>query len=105
MPEEKKKSGAGEPETQEAPEWEGQDSNSPRHAVPNSDKEATRDSLREAARKTQDFALLNPSPPPAMQANFTESDTWRVLRIQSEFVHSFELMADVGPAVAIFGSA
>ncbi|MFZ2490237.1 MAG: TIGR00730 family Rossman fold protein [Thermoanaerobaculia bacterium] len=34
-----------------------------------------------------------------------QNDTWRVLRIQSEFVNGFEHLADVYPAVSIFGSA
>jgi TIGR00730 family protein len=34
-----------------------------------------------------------------------QSDSWRVLRITSEFVTGFEHLADVYPAVAIFGSA
>ena len=34
---------------------------------------------------------------------FTES--WRVLRIQSEIVNGFETLRDLGPAVTIFGSA
>ncbi|MDR1807554.1 MAG: TIGR00730 family Rossman fold protein [Propionibacteriaceae bacterium] len=33
------------------------------------------------------------------------SDTWRVLRIQSEFVEGFEALAGLGPAVSVFGSA
>jgi uncharacterized protein (TIGR00730 family) len=32
-------------------------------------------------------------------------DTWRVFRIMSEFVESFEVMSRVGPAVSVFGSA
>lgn len=34
-----------------------------------------------------------------------QSDSWRVLRITSEFVSGFEHLADVYPAVTIFGSA
>lgn len=74
-------------------------------AMPNSDVEAPKSQMKEAAKGTDDFALLNPGRPPALQEHFTESDTWRVLRIQSEFVHSFEMMSKVGPSVAIFGSA
>lgn len=33
------------------------------------------------------------------------ADPWRVLRILSEFVEGFEALADVGPAVTVFGSA
>ncbi|MEX2389140.1 MAG: TIGR00730 family Rossman fold protein, partial [Phycisphaeraceae bacterium] len=32
-------------------------------------------------------------------------ETWRLFRIVSEFVDGFELMADIGPAVSVFGSA
>jgi uncharacterized protein (TIGR00730 family) len=34
-----------------------------------------------------------------------QSDSWRVLRITSEFVAGFDNLADVYPAVSIFGSA
>ena len=37
--------------------------------------------------------------------SFTTTDPWRVLRIQGEFVRGFDALADVGPAVTIFGSA
>ena len=33
------------------------------------------------------------------------TDPWRVLRIQSEFVEGFGALAEIGPAIAIFGSA
>jgi uncharacterized protein (TIGR00730 family) len=36
---------------------------------------------------------------------FLDTDTWRVLRILSEFVEGFEALAPVGRAVAVFGSA
>jgi uncharacterized protein (TIGR00730 family) len=36
---------------------------------------------------------------------FTHTDPWRVLRIQGEFVAGFDALADVGPAISIFGSA
>jgi len=36
---------------------------------------------------------------------FTKEDPWRVFRIMAEFVDSFELLSQVGPAVTIFGSA
>src|SRR5580698_5847103 len=32
-------------------------------------------------------------------------DPWRIFRIMSEFVHSFQTLSQIGPAVTIFGSA
>jgi uncharacterized protein (TIGR00730 family) len=62
-----------------------------------------------AGRPTEDEQLLVS---PAQRADpsqrsdaFTHTDPWRVLRIQGEFVAGFDAMADVGPAVSIFGSA
>jgi uncharacterized protein (TIGR00730 family) len=37
--------------------------------------------------------------------DFFNSDTWRVLRITSEFVHGFDTLAGLPPAVTVFGSA
>ncbi|WP_434613916.1 TIGR00730 family Rossman fold protein [Arthrobacter sp. A5] len=37
--------------------------------------------------------------------DFTHTDPWRVMRIQSEFVEGFGALANVGPAVSVFGSA
>ena len=54
-------------------------------------------------RRTEDEKLLA-SPAPE-RAAFLETDTWRALRILSEFVEGFEALAEVGPAVAVFGSA
>ncbi len=34
-----------------------------------------------------------------------QGDTWRVLKIMSEFVQGFDELADVGPAVTFFGSS
>lgn len=36
---------------------------------------------------------------------FVDSEPWRVLRIQAEFVHALESLAETGPAITIFGSA
>ena len=38
-------------------------------------------------------------------SDWLHMDPWRVLRIQSEFVDGFDALADLGPAVSIFGSA
>lgn len=37
--------------------------------------------------------------------DFTHTDPWRVLRIQSEFVEGFGTLAGLGPAISVFGSA
>jgi uncharacterized protein (TIGR00730 family) len=37
--------------------------------------------------------------------DFVHTDTWRVLRIQAEFVEGFGLLADLPRAVSVFGSA
>ena len=39
------------------------------------------------------------------RAETLQSDSWRVLRITSEFVSGFDHLADVYPAVSMFGSA
>ncbi len=36
---------------------------------------------------------------------WSHEDPWRVLRIQSEFVEGFGTLADLGPAISLFGSA
>jgi uncharacterized protein (TIGR00730 family) len=54
-------------------------------------------------RATEDEKLLASKAPG--RPHFLEEDTWRVLRIQSEFVEGFEALAGVGPAVSVFGSA
>jgi len=37
--------------------------------------------------------------------HFIKEDPWRIFRIMAEFVDSFEIMSQVGPAVTVFGSA
>jgi len=39
------------------------------------------------------------------KSDFTHTDPWRVLRIQSEFVEGFDALAGAGPCIAFFGSA
>ena len=51
---------------------------------------------------TEDEKLLQT--PPAGES-FTKSDTWRVMRITSEFVEGFDTLASVEKGVTIFGSA
>ncbi len=50
---------------------------------------------------TEDEKLLQRRPAP----DFLETDTWRALRILSEFVEGFDALAHLGPAVTVFGSA
>ncbi|MEE6280220.1 TIGR00730 family Rossman fold protein [Georgenia sunbinii] len=38
-------------------------------------------------------------------AHWLHEDPWRVMRIQSEFVEGFGALAELGPAVSVFGSA
>jgi len=38
-------------------------------------------------------------------SDWVHTDPWRVLRIQSEFVEGFGMLAELGPAVSVFGSA
>jgi hypothetical protein len=37
--------------------------------------------------------------------DWVHTDPWRVLRIQSEFVEGFGALAELGPAIGVFGSA
>jgi len=53
-------------------------------------------------RKNEDRELLKT--PDKAKSDFTHTDPWRVLRIQSEFVEGFDALAAAGPCVAIFGS-
>ncbi len=50
---------------------------------------------------TSDERLLNPTD----DAEYLHTDPWRVLRIQAEFVDGFGALAELGPAVSVFGSA
>jgi uncharacterized protein (TIGR00730 family) len=50
-------------------------------------------------------ALHTPVPRVPSLADFTRGDPWRVLRILGEYVHGFDALAEVGAAVAVFGSA
>jgi uncharacterized protein (TIGR00730 family) len=52
-------------------------------------------------RTTSDQRLLAPN----VDTSWLSGDPWRVMRIQSEFVEGFGALAEVGPAVSVFGSA
>lgn len=59
--------------------------------------------LRRSQRRktTTDQRLLESRGP----TDWVHTDPWRVLRIQSEFIEGFGALAELGPAVSIFGSA
>jgi uncharacterized protein (TIGR00730 family) len=50
---------------------------------------------------TTDQRLLDSRGP----SDWVHTDPWRVLKIQAEFVEGFGALAELGPAVAVFGSA
>ncbi len=50
---------------------------------------------------TTDQRLLDSRGP----TDWVHTDPWRVLRIQAEFVEGFGALADLGPAIGVFGSA
>jgi uncharacterized protein (TIGR00730 family) len=50
---------------------------------------------------TTDQRLLDTRGP----SDWVHTDPWRVLRIQSEFVEGFGGLAELGPAISVFGSA
>jgi uncharacterized protein (TIGR00730 family) len=39
------------------------------------------------------------------ESDFVHSDPWRVMRIQAEFIEGFGALAELGPAIGVFGSA
>ena len=78
-----------------APEQRGPPANGIRHKGP-------LELRRKQAKVTMsDQTLLDTKGP----GQFVHTDPWRVLRIQSEFVEGFGALADLGPAVSVFGSA
>jgi uncharacterized protein (TIGR00730 family) len=54
-----------------------------------------------ALGSTTDQRLLDTRGP----TDWVHTDPWRVLRIQSEFVEGFGSLAELGPAISVFGSA
>jgi uncharacterized protein (TIGR00730 family) len=50
---------------------------------------------------TTDQRLLDTRGP----SDWVHMDPWRVMRIQSEFVEGFGMLAELGPAISVFGSA
>ncbi len=51
--------------------------------------------------ETSEQRLLRPQ----NDTEWLHNDTWRVLRIQSEFIEGFGALAELGPAISVFGSA
>ena len=66
---------------------------------------------RACVKKTEDERLLDrqmpfqPAPCAPELGAFTHTDSWRVMRIQGEFVSGIDALAEVGAAVSVFGSA
>jgi uncharacterized protein (TIGR00730 family) len=56
---------------------------------------------RSFEESTTDQRLLDSRGP----TDWVHADPWRVLRIQAEFVEGFGALAELGPAVSVFGSA
>lgn len=54
-----------------------------------------------SGHETADARLLETPP----SSDFTHTDPWRVMRIQGEFVKGFDALAEIGPAISVFGSA
>ncbi len=52
-------------------------------------------------RSTTDQRLLDSRGP----SDWVHTDPWRVMRIQAEFVEGFGALAELGPAISVFGSA
>jgi len=50
---------------------------------------------------TTDQRLLDSRGP----SDWIHTDPWRVMRIQAEFIEGFGALAELGPAIAVFGSA
>jgi hypothetical protein len=56
---------------------------------------------RQLESGTTDQRLLDSRGP----SDWVHTDPWRVMRIQSEFVEGFGGLAELGPAISVFGSA
>ncbi|KWZ73108.1 Rossman fold protein, TIGR00730 family [Actinomyces sp. HMSC06A08] len=52
-------------------------------------------------KETTDTRLLKKG----QESDWLHMDPWRVMRIQAEFVEGFGALAELGPAVSVFGSA
>ncbi len=79
------------------------DEQSPANAPPSPQRQRGPVVLRGrlARGSTTDQRLLDSE----ASGDWVHTDPWRVLRIQAEFVEGFGAMANVGPAISVFGSA
>ncbi|MGB8022190.1 MAG: TIGR00730 family Rossman fold protein [Candidatus Nanopelagicales bacterium] len=73
----------------------------PASVVPRRTKGPTVLRRRRASGTTTDQRLLDTRD----SGDWVHTDPWRVLRIQSEFVEGFGSLAQLGPAISVFGSA
>jgi uncharacterized protein (TIGR00730 family) len=62
------------------------------------------ESERGTGRSTEDEKLLSRREQWLVSSDLTK-DAWRVFRIMGEFVEGFDTLAQLGPAVTVFGSA
>ena len=60
------------------------------------------EAIRDHVVETEDEKLLQH---PRAEFDFVKSDPWRVLRIMSEFIEGFDVLAQTEKGVAVFGSA
>jgi uncharacterized protein (TIGR00730 family) len=73
---------------------------------PGMEPNPTLNNAARTGRATEDETLLSrPELSRPGSIDFTETDPWRVFRIMGEVVHGIDVLAHIGPAVAIFGSA
>jgi len=93
----------GQPEAQPEPAEAAEAAEVAEVAEPQPEKNRGRMRLRrdEMDRSTTDQRLLDSRGP----SDWVHTDPWRVMRIQSEFVEGFGALAELGPAISVFGSA
>jgi hypothetical protein len=51
-------------------------------------------------RETEDLHFLE-----RPDTSFVDTDPWRVMRIQAEFVDGFDALSRIPPSISVFGSA
>jgi uncharacterized protein (TIGR00730 family) len=74
---------------------------SPDGAVPRPVRRRTASRRGQQEGSTTDQRLLDSRG----SSDWLHTDPWRVMRIQSEFVEGFGALAELGPAISVFGSA